>query len=516
MSTIKETLLKLDSREKSERRKVEVDYYFYRGACEDRDIALKKPSYWGQNWEEKDDVDYIPTQDIRNKVKPLLRKQARWMFSKEPDILIIPADKKQKETAEELRKFIDDTLRKNLFWKKTRQAFLMSTIKKRVMLRAAAGQGKLNLRYEDIENFSYKEIDGQVMEARFFQEDLNNVYHENEEDKKIYYIHKFYYKKVEENEPEKAVYCKQKFNGSDLLNPIEEQEQEIGFDINKIPVWLIKNGGELGEEFGETDLHDLKPIQNQYNKTISDAADAIKFGLFGTENVVDGNEDDVNKFEVAPGALRAIHTDAQALTEGKQATISKSEYSLTGINAVETYLDRAEKDMNFILDMPSLDDMNNIPSAKAMRYLYNDLIARCEEKWNDWGPVLEEVIRYIISIAQEAKLPGFNPKWNDLEFTLIFNHNYPIPSDEEEKKTIAISEVSNKVRSVKSYLKEFSDEDDFVGAYREILKEQSEFAGAEMSEFATANYSDDDSDTKKDGIKNMEEEDEKARDLDDE
>ena len=35
-----------------------------------------------------------------------------------------------------------------------------------------------------------------------------------------------------------------------------------------------------------------------------------------------------------------------------------------------------------------------------------------------------------------------------------------------------------------------------------------------MSEFATANYSDYDSDTKKDGIKNMEEE--KARDLDDE
>ena len=170
--------------------------------------------------------------------------------------------------------------------------------------------------------------------------------------------------------------------------------------------------------------------------------------------------------------------------------------------------------MNFILDMPSLDDMNNTPSAKAMRYLYNDLIARCEEKWNDWGPVLEEVIRYIISIAQEAKLPGFNPKWNDLEFTLIFNHNYPIPSDEEEKKTLAISEVSNKVRSVKSYLKEFSYEDDFVGAYQEILKEQSEFAGTEMSEFATANYSDYDSDTKKDGIKNME--DEKARDLDDE
>ena len=37
-----------------------------------------------------------------------------------------------------------------------------------------------------------------------------------------------------------------------------------------------------------------------------------------------------------------------------------------------------------------------------------------------------------------------------------------------------------------------------------------------MSEFATANYSDYDSDTKKDEIKKMDKEDEKVRDLDDE
>ena len=73
-----------------------------------------------------------------------------------------------------------------------------------------------------------------------------------------------------------------------------------------------------------------------------------------------------------------------------------------------------------------------------------------------------------------------------------------------------------KVSSVKSYVKEFSDEDDFVGAYIEILKEQSKFAGTEMSEFATANDSDDTSVTRKDEIKKMDKEDEKARDLDDE
>ena len=45
------------------------------------------------------------------------------MFSKEPDITIVPFDTNQKEVAEGLRRFIDNILRKNLFWKKTRQAF---------------------------------------------------------------------------------------------------------------------------------------------------------------------------------------------------------------------------------------------------------------------------------------------------------------------------------------------------------------------------------------------------------
>ena len=266
MDTVRETLLQLSSDEKKERAKVKVDYYYYKGACEDREKAkIDKPKL-GQNWENQDNLDYEPTQDIRNKVKPLLKKQARWMFSKEPDITIVPFDTTKKELAEELRRFIDNILRKNLFWKKTRQAFLMSTIKTRVMLRASVKvgdgniPGNINLRYEDVENFSYKEIDGVLTEARFFQEDLNNYLYEENENKKIYYIHKFTYKAIEENTPAKATYVIETYKGDNLLHPIEKVSQVIGFEENKIPAWLIKNGGELGEEFGETDLHDLKPV----------------------------------------------------------------------------------------------------------------------------------------------------------------------------------------------------------------------------------------------------------------
>ena len=512
MDTVRETLLQLSSEEKEERKKVRVDYYYYKGACEDKKKAIHDKPKLGQNWESQDNLDYEPTQDIRNKVKPLLKKQARWMFSKEPDITIVPFDTNQKELAEELRRFIDNILRKNLFWKKTRQAFLMSTIKKRVMLRASVKvgnrdvPGNINLRYEDVENFS-----GVLTEARFFQEDLNNYLYEDDENKKTYYIHKFTYKVIEENTPAKATYVIETYKGDNLSKPIKEDSQEIGFEENKIPAWLIKNGGELGEEFGETDLHDLKPSQDRYNRTTSDVADAIKFGLFGIESGVDLHPDDVNKFNVSPGALHVARTSDEALEKGKQGNIQRQEFSLSNISSVEMYLDRIEKDMNNILDMPSLDDMNNIPSAKAMRYLYNDLIARCEEKWNDWGPVLEEVIRYIIAIAEEAKLPGFNPKWKDLDFSLIFKHNYPIPADEEERKATAIDEVLADVRTRKSYITEFSSAEDAEKEFNDILAEKSLLEGSSMGEFNVNT----DKNTEI-GVNVLNEDDDKTRDQDEE
>ena len=36
MDTVRETLLQLSSEEKKERKKVRVDYYYYKGKCEDR------------------------------------------------------------------------------------------------------------------------------------------------------------------------------------------------------------------------------------------------------------------------------------------------------------------------------------------------------------------------------------------------------------------------------------------------------------------------------------------------
>lgn len=480
MSEIRNTLLKLSEVEKKERRRVKKDYYFYKGKCRDKKAAKTDKALLGQSWESNDNVDYIPAQDIRNKTKPLLKKQARFMFGKEPFINLKPDNTNDKDKCEELRKYIDDILEKNKFWSNTRKAFLMSTIKKRVLLRVEANPGTpIVIKYENIEDFCYKEQNGFVLEVKFFQEDQDNEFKESDNEK-IYYIHTYYYDTEEGKNEVTAFYTMDTYKGDNLEEPIESKTTNTGF--YQIPCWLIKNGGELGDEFGESDVDELRELQNQYNKKNSDFADALRFQMFGAEAVIDGNPEDVVNLTVAPNALHAIRTQDEARADGKQATMQRLEYSMGNAEAANSYLDRLEHDMKDILDMPDIKDLTNIPSAKAMKYMYNDLIGRCEEKWSDWEPVLKDLLNFIITASNELNIKEFKKEWNNLKYTILFKHNYPLPADEEDKKRLAMEEVASHVRSIRSYIDEFSDEEDIEKTFTKILEEIALVNSAEMGD----------------------------------
>ncbi|WP_252224307.1 MULTISPECIES: phage portal protein [unclassified Clostridium] len=464
--SIRDTLLKLPDNEIAERRRIFTDYYFYKGKSIDLKKAKQNPALYGQNWPIDDNVDYEPTQDIRNKVKPLLKKQARWMFGKKPTLVFKADDLKDKENCEELRKFIEDVFEDNNFWNNTRKAFLEATIKKRALLRVEANPGQpVVIKYESIENFFYKEKNGKLLKAIFFEEDEMNVYREEDKDK-IYYLHTYYYKVDENTKALQAWYRKETYKNTDL---IEKIEYDTGFST--IPCWLIRNGGELNNTFGESDITDLRDAQNQYNRRNSDFADALRFQMFGSEAIIDGNEDDVNRLTIAPNAVHAIKTRDELAENGKQAIIQRQEYNIGSSEAMNTYLDRADSDMKETLDMPKISDLNNIPSAKAMIYLYNDLIARMEEKFNDWERPLLSLINFIIEVGSVCYPGSFNKAWLNLKYTKLIKQNYPIPNDLDEKKKLAMDEVDSNVRSRKSYIKEYSDEEDEEKAFDEILEE---------------------------------------------
>lgn len=477
-NTIKNTLLNLPDIEKYEREIIRKNYIFYDGKSK---VPLKEigedKALLGQNWEVNDNCDYKPTQEIRNKIKPLLKKQARWMFGVEPTIKFNPDDKEAKDYCEELRKFIEDILDNNNFWTTTKKAFLEATIKKRVLLRIEANPSSpLVIKYESIEDFYYKEKNGKLLFVTFFEEDDENALKESDSEK-IYYLHTYYYKFTKNNERQ-AWYKKEIYFNTEIQKDLT-QEFDTGFST--IPCWLIKNSGELNDSFGESDVEELMDTQIQYNKTISDFRDALKFQMFGAEAVIDGKDDDVNKFSVAPGALHAVRTSEDAASAGKQALVQRLEYNMGNSAAVEAYLDRAESDMNFIMDMPRMKELSNIPSGKAMEYLYNDLIARCEEKWNDWIPAFQGLFNFIKEVSNVCYPGIYKEEWNKLSYSTLFEHNYPLPSDEESKKKLAMSEVDSGVRSHQSYIKDFTDSENVEDSWNQILEEKAQMANAQDS-----------------------------------
>lgn len=490
---VRETLFNLPAIEKIERRKALRHYLFYKGKCPFPNInEIQDDVLLGQSWKSNDNVDYTPTQDIRNKVKPLLKKQARFMFGAEPTITFKPDDSADNDTCEELRKFIDDIFEGNQFWKNTKKAFLMSTIKKRVLLRVEANPGEpISIKYENIDDFYYDEKNGKLLKVVFFQEDDNNALIDDDT-KKIYYLHTYFYNREKEDDPVTAFYKRDTYVGGDLSKPIETVKTNTGFDT--IPCWLIKNGGELNDDFGESDLEDLMDSQTQYNKKNSDFADALRFEMFGSTVVVDGKADDVNKLSIAPNGLQAVRTDDKAAEKGRQATVQRQEYNMGSAEAANSYLDRLEKDMRDTLDMPDVSDLTNIPSAKAMKYLYNDLIARCEDKWTDWQPVFKQLINFIVQVAQYS-YGNFNKSWVGLSYSIVFQHNYPLPEDDADKKTVAMEEVKTNVMSHKEYIKKYGDVEDADGEYKQILDEISQITAAENEQMIPDDGSNSDGDS---------------------
>lgn len=473
---MKETLLKLSAEELKERSRVRNDYYYFLGKCRDETAALSDKDLLGQSWITADDLDYVPTQDIRNKIKPLLRKQARFMFGKAPDILFKPYNPEDKDKCEELRQFVDKILQENRFWSDTLKAFLMCTIKKRIILRIEANPGQpIGIFYNGIEDFyytldskNYKKIQSVVLVVQ----DPNTV-NDTIASEQTWYRYTYYM------EEDICKFKKETFKGGNIDTPIEITVSNTG--LNKLPAWPIINGGLLGDKFGESDITDLKDPQNQYNRRVSDFADALRFQMFGQTAVIDGTPESVNDAKVAPNSILPIVS-----LDDKKADVKKVESTFSNSEPVETFLKRAESDMYETISIPRPEQLVNIPSAKSMKYMYNDLIARCEEKWQDWEPPIKDMIRLIIESCSKFNCyKDWDHSWDNLEFNIILKHNYPIPEDNEDAKKLAMEEVKSNVRSIRSYIRDFTDDEDPELAKQEILEDLAAITAVENEQFVS-------------------------------
>ena len=142
-------------------------------------------------------------------------------------------------------------------------------------------------------------------------------------------------------------------------------------------------------------------------------------------------------------------------------------------SAVDSYLEQLKKDMYELMEQPMPEAIIDVPSAKALKMVYYDLITRCEEKWRTWDEVLAWVV-HMLEVYQSFGLfkDVIGSETLAMETTVYWKHNYPLPDDDESLRTIGIQEVEANVRSHKSYIEEFGNSEDAEAEFDRIMEEQ--------------------------------------------
>ena len=480
-----------DRRFIEELREVKQYYEFYEGRVWTPEDDFNDDR--GQLWRVKE-RDYKPTREVRNITKKLMKKQKRFMTAVQPDIILSSVDDTDKDRIEDKRILLDRILDDGKFWNKFSKAFLDCTIGKRVLLVMSIDEEDeccpIKFRFYTMPEFTYEydpNDSDKLLKVQIAYQDKDTVGKIQQEQR----WHKWIYEMREDG------YCWCTYEIVDGTNTIAFVEVPVSPQINEevegettqvelheewntgltqLPCKVIFNDGLTGDIRGASDVKDLMDMATDYNKTVSDYRDALRFKMFEQPVFIDADSTSLQNIKIAPNAIIDLKSDPTLGDGSSSSSIAKAQMLSSTFNfqaAADAYLERLKKDMYECMDQPLPESLVNVASGKALRMLNDDLISRCEEKWQEW----DEAILWLLDLIETVVVEGGyykdlpNIECMSLETTCVLNHNYPIPDDEAETKEIAIKEVEAQVRSHQSYIREFGSQNEADKEFEEILEE---------------------------------------------
>lgn len=469
-------------------------YSFYDGQLDNPEELVPGTDY-GQVWPVPENLDYKPTREVRNLTKKLIDKQSRFMFGVPPTITFKPYNKAQKDLAEEKRALIDFIFKNSGFWGATKKAFLDATIGKRVLLMIVSNPGEpIQFRYFKMHEFTFAVNPNNCNEITSVQicyQDESTVGKLVQEERWHKWTYQMrngacwcIYEIVDGLDNETYIEVPQENNPNDLEVPVEKVpfRQEFNTGFTKIPCRVITNGGLTGDIQGTSDVKELIDLAMSYNKVNSDYRDALRFKMFEQPVFTDADSTYLKDIKIAPNAIIDLKTDptiGDGTSTGRSATAAMLSSTFNFAEAADSYLTRLKQDMYELMDQPLPEQLKDVPSGKALRFLFFDLMARCDEKWLDWEPAVEWAIDLCCEACNLFNLyPELKGKQVSQVLTnTIIDHNYPVPEDEEITKEIAVKEVEANVLSRKSYIRKYGDVEDEQGEWDEIMEEMEQLNG---------------------------------------
>lgn len=413
-------------------------------------VAYKKGTIF---YPEGTSGDYVPSMIRFKKVKMLIDKEARFMFSQTPDINITAqgTDETEQEKIDIYKKVIAEVAKRSNLSKMLLQAAKDCFVGKRVacLIDISEDKGVLIHFYTSLE-FYYETEYGSSRLTKFIS--FENVQRSKSSDDRRFLVNRY---EIRNN----TVYMK-----SDLYDGggrvIEQLIQEQPLSITEIPAVVITNDGTLTDAGGVSEVESLMDLESGYSRLANSDVDSERKGMNPVNYVVDMNSKTTKDLPTGPGSFWEFKSEQNQ--NEVHPMVGKLSPDMNHTEAVKTTLERMENAMYAELDVPNIsaDTMaGTITSGKTLEALYYPLSVRCDEKLKTWKPALEQVVRYVFDLAllniDVVKSVYGISDFTEVPYNVEVVENYALLKDEESEKTLDMQEIAADTRSRLSYLEKW-------------------------------------------------------------
>lgn len=420
--------------------------------------------------------------DVRfRKNRELINKEARFLFAHTPDFYInknTAHTDKEKAQATIANDYVQNVLLKNGIGSKLVKAAKDCFIGKRV---------GLILNFNNTEGISIT-----------FLKSYEFIYEKNSSENLIKFT-AFYTVLDTTNKKEKRIkkksyelrddgFCwvqESLFNG--LGEEIEELLPESKTEFTYIPAAVIINDGLSNDGYGESEID--ADHEGLYSKLANTDVDAERKNMNAVKYTVDASSESTANLSTAPGAFWDIKSNTLT-PDPKTAQVGQLESSMNYSGPLKTTLDRVNDYMHGEVDVPDINSeqlKGVITSGKTLKALYWGLIVRCDEKMLAWKPALELMIKSLLDGA--IHYPESAAFYTDqpvpaIDYDIEVVNNYPLLEDDNEEKTMDLSEVDSMTMSKKAYMKKWRGltDEEVDEELDQILKEKQMFENAVVPE----------------------------------
>lgn len=397
--------------------------------------------------------DYVPSKTRFKKAKTLIDKEARFMFSQTPDIVVKARnmDEAETEQVERYQKLIDKMLEKCSFSKTLIQSAKDCFIGKRVAcLVDVSEQDGIQIHFYSPLQFYYETADGTDRLTKFIS--FENATKTNSYKERRYIVNKY------TAEGEKVTVSSILYDGTGKV--VEELIPEKQIDLTYIPAVIIVNDGTLEEKTGVSEIADLIDYERTFSMLANADVDCDRKGMNPIRYVVDMNANTTKNLSSSAGSFWDLKSEQNQNNVSPMVGVLSP--SMQHTESLKATLDRINTSMYGELDIPNISEetlVGSITSGKALKALYWSLIVRCDEKMKTWIPAIMFIVRTAIDLAllnvDIVKAKYGIEDLKAVEYEVNVQENYALLDDETEEKTTDLSEIAANARSRKSYIKKW-------------------------------------------------------------